>query len=61
MATIVLLAGGLLGFLVGCVALLLGLEPATALALWVSAGLAAAALAGLFALVPQRRKGRVPT
>ncbi len=60
MATIVLLAGGVLGFLIGAVVLLLGLGPAMALALWVSTGLGAAALAGLFALVPQRRKGRVP-
>lgn len=53
MAIITLLAASLLGMIPAVVAVALGIGVIQAFGLWLSVGLGAAALAGLFALIPR--------
>lgn len=53
MAAVVLLAGGFVGMLTSVVALILGSGLLAALGLWLVTGLGAAAMTGVFALLPR--------
>ncbi|WP_157971147.1 hypothetical protein [Pseudogemmobacter bohemicus] len=54
MAVVTMIVGGMLGFLSGLVALILGSGAIAALSLWFSVAAGAVLLAGLFALLPRR-------
>ncbi|NPD14633.1 hypothetical protein HOY34_05375 [Xinfangfangia sp. D13-10-4-6] len=54
MAIVVMIVGGMIGFLTALGALAFGSGFAAALSLWFTVALASALLAGLFAILPRR-------